>query len=303
MSLTLRRRSSVTALVGSMALTLTMGVTPAYGAPWQTRGLEGCKRHVHYNADKFSTPLRIDNKWLPLRPGTQLTLQGVSKVTGRLLGHTVTTTITDLTKVVNGVKSRVIYEVDRAHKQKAEAELAFFAQDDKGRVWNLGEYPEEYEDGEFVGAPSTWIAGLNGAEAGIHMLGSPHPTEKHYLQGLAEDVEFLDCAKVIAKDAQVSVPAGDFSQVLVTDEISPFDGPDAGSQQKYHAAGVGVVHVGFKDDPQGELLDLVKVTKLSKAEMRTIRKKAMRLERHGLATHELYCQTPKAKRQFLPRYS
>lgn len=303
MSLTLRRRSSVTALVGSMALTLTLGVTPAYGAPWQTRGLEGCKRHVHYNADKFSTPLRINNKWLPMRPGTQLTLQGVSEVTGKRLAHTVTTTITDLTKVVNGVKSRVIYEVDRSDGVKAEAELAFFAQDEKGRVWNLGEYPEEYEDGEFVGAPSTWIAGLRGAEAGIHMLASPHRTKRHYLQGLAEHVEFLDCAKVIAEDEQVSVPAGDFSRVLVTDEISPFDGPKAGSQQKYHAAGVGVVHVGFKDDPEGELLDLVEVKKLSKAEMRTIRKKAMKLERHGRATHDLYRQTPKAKRQFLPRYS
>ena len=32
--------------------------------------------------DEAGTPLRIDNKWLPLRPGTQLTLQGVSKGMG-----------------------------------------------------------------------------------------------------------------------------------------------------------------------------------------------------------------------------
>lgn len=303
MSLTLRRRSSVTALAGSMVLTLGVGVTPAYGAPWQTRGIEGCKRHVHYNADKFSTPLRIDNRFLPLRAGTQVTLQGVSKVTGKLLNHTVTTTVTDLTKKINGVRTRVIYEVDRSGGAKAEAELAFFAQDDKRRVWNLGEYPEEYDNGKFDGAPSTWIAGLRGAEAGIHMLGWPRSTKRHYLQGLAEDVEFLDCAKVIAKGQQVSVPAGDYDRVVVTDEISPLDGPDAGSQQKYHAPGVGVVHVGFRDDPQGELLDLVRVEQLSKSEMRTIRKKAMRLERHGRATHDLYSTTPAAKRQMLPRFS
>lgn len=297
------RRSTLTALVGSMVLTLGVGVTPAYGAPWQTRGLEGCKRHVHWNADKFTAPLRITNRFLPMRPGTRVTLQGVSKVTGRLLNHTVTTTITDLTKRVNGVRSRVIYEVDRSGGQRAEAELAFFAQDVRGRVWNLGEYPEEYEDGKFAGAPSTWIAGMNGAEAGIHMLAWPRRTNKHYLQGLAEDVEFLDCAKVIAKGQKVSVPAGDFSRVVVTDEISPLDGPNAGSQQKYHAPGVGVVHVGFRDDPQGELLDLVTVEQLDKAEMRKIRRKAMRLERHGLATHDVYSQTRKAKRQHIPRFS
>src|SRR3990170_3720292 len=67
--------------------------------------------------------------------------------------------------------------------QLVETELAFFAQDDDGNVWNLGEYPEEYENGEFVGAPSTWIAGLAGAEAGVHMLAEPRQGTGYYLQG------------------------------------------------------------------------------------------------------------------------
>ena len=28
-----------------------------------------------------------------------------------------------------------------------EGELTFHAQDDEGKVWNFGEYPEEYDDG------------------------------------------------------------------------------------------------------------------------------------------------------------
>ena len=54
-----------------------------------------------------------------------------------------------------------------------EQELAFFAQDDQGNVWNFGEYPEEYENGKFTGAPSTWIRGVDGAYGGIHMLSQP----------------------------------------------------------------------------------------------------------------------------------
>lgn len=63
-----------------------------------------------------------------------------------------------------------------------EAELAFHAQDDAGGVWNLGEYPEEYEDGEFLGAPSTWIFGIGSVEGGILVLGSPRVGDR-FLQG------------------------------------------------------------------------------------------------------------------------
>ena len=53
-----------------------------------------------------------------------------------------------------------------------EKEIAFYAQYDDGTVWYLGEHPEEYEDGEFVKAP-TWIHGLEEARAGVKMLADP----------------------------------------------------------------------------------------------------------------------------------
>ena len=54
----------------------------------------------------------------------------------------------------------VIFERDIQDGALQESELAFEAQDDQGRVWNVGEYPEEYEDGQLTGAPSTWMAGV-----------------------------------------------------------------------------------------------------------------------------------------------
>ena len=50
---------------------------------------------------------------------------------------------------------------ERSERDVAISELAFYAQDDDGNVWYMGQYFEEYEDGELVDAP-TWIAGLAG---------------------------------------------------------------------------------------------------------------------------------------------
>ena len=55
----------------------------------------------------------------------------------------------------------------------------------------LGEYPEEYEDGEFSEAPDVWIAGVASAEAGVLMPAEPRLGTSSYRQGLALDIEFV----------------------------------------------------------------------------------------------------------------
>ena len=66
------------------------------------------------------------------------------------------------------MRTVVAWDRDFLNGQLQEQELAFFAQDSQGNVWNFGEYPEEYENGTFTGAPSTWIRGAGGAYGGIH---------------------------------------------------------------------------------------------------------------------------------------
>jgi YVTN family beta-propeller protein len=68
------------------------------------------------------------------------------------------------TKVVGGVPTIVAWDRDFLKGKLQEQELALFAQDDRGNLWNFGEYPEEYENGKFAGAPDTWIRGA-GARA------------------------------------------------------------------------------------------------------------------------------------------
>jgi hypothetical protein len=290
-------------LAGSTAVVLTLFVPAdvAYAAPGaaaqapgQTAAAASCAPVVAFRSQNFDHPTRIDNRFLPMVPGTQLILEGRANRGTGSLPHQVVFTVTNLTKVVNGVTTRVIYDVDRNEGQIAEAELAFFAQDDPGNVWNLGEYPEEYEAGTFTGAPNVWIAGLERAQAGIHMLAEPaRPANRNreYLQGRAPAIDFLDCAKVVAVGGKVNVPAGRFSDVLTTNERSPLEAT-AAVQIKDHAPGVGIVRVGARNDPEAETLVLVKAAHLGPRALIEADIQAARLDIHGHQVSDVYRQTP-----------
>src|SRR5262249_53225532 len=157
--------------------------------------------------------------------GTKFVLKG--RVDGS--PHEVVFIVTDLVKKINGVLTRVIWDRDFADGHLGEAELAFEAQDDRGRVWNFGEYPEEDENGRFVGAPSPWIPGVDRARAGIGMLAAPRVGTPSYLQGYSPTIDFLDEAKVVRTGQRLCVGGRCYSGVLVIDEWSPLD-PESGHQ-------------------------------------------------------------------------
>jgi hypothetical protein len=253
----------------------------------------GCDRLAQFDPAQFGTSTVIDNEYLPLTPGTQLVLEGRETGTDVPLPHTVTFTVTDLVKVIEGVPTRVMWNVDENEGEVVEAELAFFAQDDDGNVWNLGEYAEEYEEESFLGAPNTWIAGLADAEAGIHMPDF-RDVGLTYLQGYAPEIDLLDCAEVVAEHVQeCDIPAapGDcFANSLLTHEQSPLD-PDGGIETKYYAPGVGVAKAGSPDDPEGETLVLVEHAQLGQESMAAVREEALNLDRRAYRVSEVYCET------------
>ncbi len=143
------------------------GAAPAAGGKVATT--KPCIQLARFDDDDFPRQPRITSRFLPLIPGTKTTLEG--NVEG--VPHRVEFVVTDLVKRMAGVRTLVIWDTDTSEDEVVESELSFFAQDDDGNVWNLGEYPEEFEGGEFVGAPSTWITGQDGAKAGIHMPALP----------------------------------------------------------------------------------------------------------------------------------
>jgi hypothetical protein len=250
-----------------------------------------CNTVAPFDPANFPNPPKIDNRWNPWIPGTQFTMAGEADRGGGLLPHRVVTTVTDLTKVINGVRTLVIVEKDLNEGDLEEAELAFHAQDNAGNLWNLGEYPEEYDEGQFEGAPDVWISGLENAQPGNIVVANPQLGTPEYLQGWSPDIEFLDCAKVSKMQQRTCAPVGCYENVMITDERSPLE-PESGHQLKYYAPEVGNVRVGFIDDPEGEVLVLAKVAKLSPEEMAKARQEALKLEEHAYKISKLYRQTP-----------
>ena len=243
----------------------------------------------------FPAVPRIANRYLPLTPGTQFTLLGTTDSPSGPVEHRVVLTVTDLMKEIDGVKTLVLWDRDFSGGELVEEELAFLAQDGLGNVWNLGEYPEEHEDGRFIGAPNTWLSGVNDAVAGIHMLAIPGVGLPPYLQGFSPDIDFADCGQVVGSHQSMCVPVGCFSNVLVIEEWDAFE--PAARQLKYYAPGVGNIRIGAVNDPEAETLLLTNVTRLSSTALALARQRALRLDaRAYIVAGDVYGETPRAQR-------
>jgi hypothetical protein len=227
----------------------------------------------------FGHSTTIDNRWFPLKPGTQFIYEGHTIEDGERIAHRVVFTVTDLTKVIAGVRNVVVWDRDYTAGQLEETELAFFAQADDGTIWHFGQYPEVYEEGELVEAPA-WIHGIQNARAGITIKPDSRPGEPSYSQGWGPAVGWSDRARVYRTGQKTCVRAGCYSGVLVTDEFS-LDEPGA-HQLKYYAPGVGLVRVGWAgNDPTKETLELVKIARCSPRELANLRERALKLERNA----------------------
>jgi hypothetical protein len=242
--------------------------------------------------NNFDSSANIDNKWLPLQPGTQWVYEGFTREENTRVPHRVVQTVTDLTKVVNGVRAIVVWDVDYKNGEVQESEIVFFAQDKDGNVWQVGELVETYEEGDFIGAHA-WIAGMDGANAGIMMKADPKPGTPSYSQGYAPPpVNWADYAKVDQVGQKACVPAGCYKDVLVIAESSKKEGPDA-QQLKHYAPNVGYIRVGWKGKGEKlrETLDLREVVKLTPDALAKARAAALDIEKRAY----LYGRTPPAE--------
>jgi len=140
---------------------------------------------------------------VPLKPGMQFVFEGYTDEGGQAVHHRLVFTVTDLTKVIEGVRAVVAWIVDYSNDQLVEKEISFYAQDNDGTVWYLGEHPEAYEDGKLVDAP-TWIHGLAGARAGITMKAKPQLGLPSYSSG-GDPRSTLRIARGLTKWAKRSV--------------------------------------------------------------------------------------------------
>jgi hypothetical protein len=242
----------------------------------------------------FDNPTEINNKYFPMTPGTEYVYEGFTREGSNQIPHSIIFTVTDLTKEVAGVQTVVAYITDYSDGELVEAEVAFYAQDNDGNVWFMGEYPEVYEFGEVVEAPA-WIPPLKGAKAGIVMKADPQPGMPSYAQGWGPAVGWDDRGRVVSLGEKTCVPVACYEDVLITEEFSHAE-PDA-AQVKHYAPGVGNIQVTWKGmDASREVLDLTSLTQLTPEQMAEVRAAAFELEQSALEnSKEVYAATEPLK--------
>jgi hypothetical protein len=305
MSAVRRTRSAAAAtctavLVALLGIPLAMPAQAGAASAAPTRAAviasnQDCRSVLSFDRDAFPSHPNIDNQFFPLVPGRNIIMSGtVLGEDGLLHAHQIVTTVTGVTKLLDGVQTLVVFDRDYEDGQLQESELAFEAQDTRGAVWNVGEYPEEYEDGKLAGAPSTWISGIDRATAGVSMLAQPRVGGRAYLQGSAPSVEFRDCAKVSQTGQSLCVQGHCYSNVLVIDEWAPLD-PEGGHQLKYYAPGVGGIRVAAAGGASQEVLDLISFTMLSQATLAKVNAQVLAQDRRGYRiSPDVYGRTPPA---------
>jgi hypothetical protein len=142
----------------------------------------------------------IDNRYLPLTPGTTLTYRG--KLDGQPAKDVFS--VTDQTKEILGVTTTVIHDQVFIKGELTEDTEDWFAQDMDGNVWYFGEDTKELENGQVVSTEGSWEAGVNNARAGIFMPAAPAVGQVNKQEDAKNVAE--DCARIVDLNASVKTP-------------------------------------------------------------------------------------------------
>ena len=182
--------------------------------------------------DKANFVSKVDNRYFPLTPGTVFRYRGVKDGKAQIDEMAVTHRV----KVVLGIRCTVVRDTVYQGGKALERTDDWYAQDKQGNVWYMGEDSFDLKNGHFVRASDSWKAGVKHAKPGIIMRAHPRRGEVYRQEYYPPDA--LDQARVVGSAANVSVPAGAFKRVLVTDEWSPVE-PQI--ERKWYVAGVGEI--------------------------------------------------------------
>jgi len=200
-----------------LAAVLALGST-AVGAPGHgSQSVPATQRATAPDPADF-TAGRVTNPWFPLKPGTRLVYRG-TKDGGRSRDVVV---VLRQTRTIQGVVCRAVSDrlyVDGALEERT---IDWYAQHENGDVWYFGERTAELDkQGNVVSREGSWLAGRDGARAGIFMTAHPRvgqTRQQEYYPGHAEDM-----FRVIDTAGEVTVPLLWSSTAVVTVEWTPLE--------------------------------------------------------------------------------
>jgi hypothetical protein len=178
----------------------------------------------------------VANPWFPLTPGLVTRLRGVDD--GEHLREVVR--VTGRTRTILGVRATVVRDVvRRTDGSVAERTHDWYAADDRGNVWYLGEDTATYdEQGHVESREGSWEAGVHGAVPGILVPAdagtASSATRPEFDRGRAEDQSWF-----VQHLGHLRSHGHGFHDVVRSLEWSRLE-PGVISQ-KFYVAGLGIV--------------------------------------------------------------
>ena len=161
----------------------------------------------------------IDNRYWPMKPGTRWTYRELDEEGKQ---QTVVTTVTSETKrIANGITARVVRDTVTEDGEVVEDTFDWYAQDSAGNIWYLGEDTAEFEDGMLTTREGSWEAGVDAALAGVVIPADPID-DMLYRQEYYKD-EAEDAGEVLSTEEQAQVPAGHYTNALLTKDTSALE--------------------------------------------------------------------------------
>jgi hypothetical protein len=266
------------------ATSSTPSPTPS-SKPSSTPAKKVNANYKKFDPKDFGDPIGGQNSWYPLVPGTQTLRDGSINRGSRKLHHQLRVTVTDVTKMVNGVKTVAVLDQDIDAGQVGEASLDYLAQDKFGNVWYLGSYTEIYQGGQFVNAVDAWLAPKRGARPGVWMMADPKQGMKYVEAHNSRETIRAEVSKVGEKKC---VDYDCFKSLVILED---------GSEFKYFGPGVG--HIATEPNYSGgeqEKEELVNVVKLTRKGLAEFSAEALRLDKHARKESKVFANSDAAKR-------
>lgn len=182
----------------------------------------------------FDSSSTITNPYFPFSSGKTfvyegLTGTGTERIEFKLLPDT---------RMILGIECAVVNDKVWVDGKLAEDTYDWYAQDNAGNIWYMGEYVTDYNpDGTVKDHSGSWEAGVDGAKPGIQMLANPQVGMAYRQEYFFNEAE--DEAEVVETGLTVTVPFGTFTNCVRTKEWTELD-PDVVGY-KYYAPGTGLI--------------------------------------------------------------
>ena len=189
---------------------------------------------------KFSHPRNIDNPYLPLATLQQDLLEGTEDGKKIRVERTLRPAIHKRFKVAGQTVDSLCME-DRASLNGVLEEVAldYFAQDDAGTVYYLGEDVDEYDEhgklAQHNPSEDAWLLGKQTPVPGVILPAHPKVGDQFKSEDVSDKIDERD--EIVALDATTTVPAGTFDHCVKIKETLA----DGSVEFKFYAPGVGVV--------------------------------------------------------------